>query len=276
MTDGPAGSPTDPSPLTRAAWTKLGEALNGDPSPERLAAALRVLAKWRAQVIANTIVQRGGSVISHGPFRGMDYQVSASEGGYVPRRLGVYEASLGPVIEEIVTRAYPRIIDVGCAEGYYAVGLARRIPDTMVEAYDTDPKARAACARLATLNGVSDRITIGTEIGHGALQDLSDPPTVVLCDIEGAERVLIDPARAPGLLDCDLLVETHDGIAPGVLRLLTERFTATHRIQTIGRVLLPEALPDWAERLSDLDRLLMLWEWRASPTPWLWMTRRQP
>ena len=61
-----------------------------------------------------------------------------------------------------------------------------------------------------------------------------------------------------------------------MLRLLTERFTATHRIQTIGRVLLPEALPDWAERLSDLDRLLMLWEWRASPTPWLWMTRRQP
>jgi len=25
--------------------------------------------------------------------------------------------------------------------------------------------------------------------------------------------------------------------------------------------------------LGDLDRLLLLWEWRSTPTPWLWMRR---
>jgi hypothetical protein len=25
------------------------------------------------------------------------------------------------------------------------------------------------------------------------------------------------------------------------------------------------------QELSDLDRLLALWEWRSGPTPWLWM-----
>jgi hypothetical protein len=33
-------------------------------------------------------------------------------------------------------------------------------------------------------------------------------------------------------------------------------------------------LPEWMEGLSDMDRLLALWEWRTGPTPWLWMQRR--
>lgn len=61
---------------------------------------------------------------------------------------------------------------------------------------------------------------------------------------------------------------------PGTLDLLRRRFEATHDIRQIGRQLADDALPDWAERLSDMDRLLLLWEWRASPTPWLWMTRK--
>lgn len=29
--------------------------------------------------------------------------------------------------------------------------------------------------------------------------------------------------------------------------------------------------PDRTEALGDLDRLLMLWDWRSGPTPWLWL-----
>lgn len=263
-----------PSPLTLAAWQQLGAALDGDPSPERLAAALRVLAKWRAQLLANTILKRDGGRIAHGPFRGMSYAVPATEGGFVPRRLGVYEAGLAPVIEEIITAAYPRIIDIGCAEGYYAVGLARRMPEARIEAHDTDPRARAACARLARDNGVEDRVVIAGDIGHADIAGLGAEETLVLCDIEGGERALLDPVLAPVLREVDILVEAHEGIVPGIATLLIERFSPTHRIRKLGRVLMPEALPAWSESLSDLDRLLMLWEWRAAPTPWLWMTRR--
>ena len=48
----------------------------------------------------------------------------------------------------------------------------------------------------------------------------------------------------------------------------------THAGQRIGRRIEPAGLPDWMEELGDLDRLLALWEWRAGPTPWLWMVRR--
>lgn len=69
-----------------------------------------------------------GHIIKYGPFAGMNYDVAASEGGGAPRLLGGYEASLAPIINDIVEAKPDLIIDVGCAEGYYAIGMARRLP----------------------------------------------------------------------------------------------------------------------------------------------------
>ena len=52
--------------------------------------------------------------------------------------------------------------------------------------------------------------------------------------------------------------------------LRIDRFKASHHITRIGRQI-DARLPDWMEELSDLDRLIALWEWRSGPTPWLWM-----
>ncbi len=108
-------------------------------------------------------------------------------------------------------------------------------------------------------------------MGHDDFAVCDAAKTVVICDIEGAEGELLDPIAAPGLTRADVLVEVHEGMRPASLALLTARFEASHRIQRIDRVLRPDRLPGWTEDLSDLDRLLLLWEWRSSPTPWLWM-----
>ena len=63
-------------------------------------------------------------------------------------------------------------------------------------------------------------------------------------------------------------------MSPGVTERLAARFAPTHRLRQIGRKLDDSGLPGWMENLSDLDRLLALWEWRAAPTPWLWMEKR--
>ena len=97
--------------------------------------------------------------------------------------------------------------------------------------------------------------------------------TVVICDIEGAEAALLDPAAAPGLSHADILVECHDLMQPGLTALLTARFQPTHHVTRIDR-LISATLPPWMEELSDLDRLIALWEWRGGPTPWLWMQAR--
>ncbi|WP_299504968.1 hypothetical protein [Cypionkella sp.] len=113
--------------MTISATQTLKRLLDGPPDAARLEQAFRHLAKWRSELISNTLVGRSGTKVLSGPFRGMDYPVRASEGSRAARLMGSYESSLAPVIEEIVTKAYPVIIDVGSAEGYYAVGLARRV-----------------------------------------------------------------------------------------------------------------------------------------------------
>lgn len=265
-------SADQPSPLTRAASEGLVRLMDGSPSPDRLNASLRHLAKWRAAILENTLVARNGATVLAGPFKGMSYPVRASEGARTARLLGAYEAGLTPIIETLIARAYPLIIDVGCAEGYYATGLARRMPASTIMARDSNPAARDLCAELAAANAVT--LQIGAEMTHADFAICANQPTAILCDIEGAEAALLDPALAPGLLHADILVEVHEATHPGLMSTLTARFAPTHTVTRIDRTLRPDLLPDWAETLSDLDRLLLLWEWRATPTPWLWMDRK--
>ncbi len=262
-----------PSPLTLAATEGLRAIAGKDPDPAHLAAALRHLAKWRSQLVAATVLKRRGSRVLGGPFAGMDYGMRAAEGAQAARLLGVYEASLAPVIEDIIARAYPLVIDIGSAEGYYAVGLARRMPGARVLARDEDPQAQALCRTLADLNGVADRVEIGGRMAHGDFAICARQPSVIICDIEGAEDGLLDPARASGLDQADILVECHDAFHPGLTERIAARFQTSHHIMRLNRHLDP-TLPDWMEDWSDLDRLIALWEWRAGPTPWLWMTRK--
>jgi len=245
------------SPLTVKVSHDLKKLLASPASPARLNLALRLLSKWRASLVYNTALIKQGDVVASGPFAGMVYAGAATEGAVLPRLLGCYEASLQPVIETIIARAYPQVVDVGCAEGYYAVGLARRMPNS----------TRA----LAQANDVAARVQVGGLLDHAGLALCAQQKTVLIVDIEGAEDGLLAPDLAPALRHTDILVETHDGLHPGVSKSLLQRFASTHKITKIHRDLQPEALPQWMDKLSDLDRLLALWEWRSSPTPWLWM-----
>ena len=268
MQDGPT------SRLTRTVDAQLHALLSQGPSQDALQQAYRLLAKWRAQVIENTVVQRSGTTIAYGPFKGMIYATRATEGARIARLLGCYEASLAPIMETIVARDYGQIVDIGCAEGYYAVGLARRMPKASVMARDTNPQAQASCHALARANDVADRVAVGGQWAHADFDMCKAAMTVVICDIEGAEAHLLDPQKAPGLRHADILVEVHDCFQPGLSDVIAERFAATHRVTRIARRIDPDALPPWMDGLSDLDRLTALWEWRAGPTPWLWMERQ--
>lgn len=256
--------------LTETTHSLLRKTLDEGASPETLNRALRILTKWRAQLVGNTIQHRDGAVVQHGPFRGMNFSTRSTEGARAARLLGAYEASLIPVIEEIVARAYPLVVDIGSAEGYYAVGLARRMPGVRVLARDASDLAQQACRSLSIENGVAGQVEVGGLFSHADFESLQGP-RVVICDIEGAEVELLDPARAPSLARTDILVECHDGLIENATATLMARFAPTHDITRIERSLAGDCIPVWMETFSDLDRLLALWEWRSGPTPWLWM-----
>ncbi len=235
--------------------------------------SLRLLSKWRSVLIQNTLLQHQGTLVLEGPFEGMDFLAQSSEGCHIAKLLGCYEQPLHPHIETAVKTDYSLILNIGCAEGYYAVGMARRMPHTRILAFDLNPDAQATCQELARKNQVSDRVVVGGLFNPEDFADYTGQHILVICDIEGAEKDLLDPAVSPALAGMDLIVESHECLIPGVTRLLMERFAVTHEITLLednGQRHLDHA-PAWFNNLAHLDQLLAVWEWRSGPTPWLVM-----
>jgi precorrin-6B methylase 2 len=233
---------------------------------------LRLMGRWRSHVLANTYVQQHGARIWSGPFAGMEYLSEATEGALIPRLLGTYESELHPHLAAFVAAGLDCVVDVGCAEGYYAVGLARMAPDATVYAHDIDPKARAACTALAARNGVAERVIVGGEFAPDGFEAFAGRRALVLVDAEGAEVDILQPALSPSLAGMSIIVETHDLYRAGAMATMVERFSPSHDILRVDQQPKTFVMPDWLQALPHLDQLLAVWEWRARPTPWLVMT----
>lgn len=203
----------------------------------------------------------------------MRYVSTAPEGSIFPKLAGTYEKELHPLIEEIALSDYRRVVNVGSAEGYYAVGLARRLERATVFACDIDESARTACKQLAQINGLADRVIV-TDRYPSVSQ--SRAKTLFVVDCEGCEREMLDPARIPELQDADVLVELHEFLDPEIASSLAARFMSTHDITLIQAV--PRSGHDAPQELRSLltDRE---WQWaldelRPAGMRWGWYRAR--
>ncbi len=237
---------------------------------------LRLLAKWRSILIQNTLIEKEGTEIVRGPFKGMKFLAESSEGCHVAKLLGTYEQPLHRYIDIITNRPYQRVVNIGCAEGYYAIGLALLMKESEILAYDTNASAQEACDQLAFKNNVQGRVSTFGEINSEDLTESLLKDAIIFCDIEGAEVNLLNTDTAPALREVDLVVESHECLVPGVTEKLKAWFKETHNIQEVidDGMRAVENPPQWFEQLSHLDQLLATWEWRSGPTPWLVMQKK--
>jgi hypothetical protein len=225
-------------------------------------------------LLVNTFKQHHGVRVYSGIFEGMEYVDKAAEGCLVPRLLGCYESELHDDFRRFAEEGVDTVVDIGCAEGYYAVGLARMMPKATVHAFDIEEKARVACAELARRNGVEDRVLIQGEFVGEMFERFVDQRTLVIIDAEGFEDDLMKPDLYPALKRLNIIMETHPGFKPGVVRRMLKRFSPTHEIIIRQQGPKTLALPKWLQALAHLDQLIAVWEYRRSPTPWLVMTPR--
>jgi len=172
-------------------------------------------------------------VVQNGHFKGMKYINRSSGSSLLPKILGSYEEPIQDWIGEVIHAGkYNRILDIGCAEGYYACGFALKMPKANIIGYDTDPEARNNSNELKNLNKLQN-IEIKSECTHAELNEMSVPRTLVFCDIEGFEDVLLNPILVPNLKKVDLLVELHEFIVPDITNKIVERFHLTHTMQLV-------------------------------------------
>ena len=235
-------------------------------------------ARWRRSCQRRRQAVHVGRATGHrviaGPFQGTKMTPQISWGNPSPLLLGCYELEIQPVIERVIAAEPTRIVDVGCAEGYYAIGLARRLPAAAVYAFDIDPVARNVCSAIAELNGVADRVFVRGECTHEDLGDLSGPTSFFLLDCEGAELRLLDPELVPGLKHTPILVELHDFIDPSIKLAILQRFEATHEVEifTSGNRVVPNT-PVLAGLKPEFRAMAVAENRPTSPYPmqWAWL-----
>lgn len=221
---------------------------------------------------------QSADLILGGPFKGMRFSWKPWSEAFtvpLPKFLGTYELELIPLIEAILQRPWGRIVDVGAADGYYAIGFALRIPGAKITAFEELEEGCRRLEELALLNGVASRVRVQ---GRCEAADLDEAvaeggDVLVMMDVEGFELQLLDPKASPALLNAHILVEAHDCYVPGVGETLVDRFRGTHRVTRIswaGRSLKDLKVVNFALKHYARHSALGWMNERAHPTDWYW------
>src|SRR4051812_22639963 len=146
----------------------------------------RLIREWGLLDLNQKLLNRLGPMVQGGPFRGMTLSSMTHAEHLGPFLLGTYEAELHPWVEQVCQRRYAQVLDVGAKFGYYAVGLARRMPDTPVVAFDTDPWARRATREMTATNRTPEVVATGFCSPRWLDRHLA-PNSFILTDCEGYE-----------------------------------------------------------------------------------------
>jgi hypothetical protein len=189
---------------------------------------------WNFRRADRAIANRLGLQVLAGPFAGMNYFRTPPGHHFSPKILGIYEKELHGSVESIFARQYDRVMNVGSAEGYYAVGFGRHFGSAQIFAYDISKREQALCAQLGQLNGLAERLHVSGECTSATLDENVRIGTLVVMDCEGCEEALLNPELSPNLVYADCLVEIHE--AEGItilLEILKTRFAQTHDQQII-------------------------------------------
>lgn len=222
--------------------------------------------------------------VKNGPFKGMKYPGFMSCGSSIyPKLLGYYEPELDSIFETINNKQYSEIIDIGCAEGYYAVGLAIKHKSAKVYAYDTNQTALVQCKKMATLNSVDDRIIIGNFFSDKDLENFNfTGNSLIICDCEGYENELFNKNNITNLKNVELLIELHDFVNFNISNNLIELFKPTHNYTTIrsmdDQLKMNKQLSNSGyleiKNMSIEDQFQAVAECRGQTMEWLYLTPR--
>lgn len=219
------------------------------------------------------VINRGKEIIKkvspdftilNGPFKGIKYpSIDITELTLVPKITGSYEQQLLPVIKNIAEKNYETVIDIGCAEGYYAVGLARMIPGATVHCYDINQYDLDFCADMAKLNGLHN-LTFNNFCSPETLIkfDYKDP-TLIFCDCEGYELELFTEEVVKALKNADILIEMHDVINPVISSTLIKRFEKSHHIQILNNANVDYSALQGLGQLTNAEKAFAVYEHRG-------------
>jgi hypothetical protein len=188
--------------------------------------------------------------------------------------LGLYEKE----IQDLIKTSYSScdcLIDVGAADGYYAVGSIYKKLFQSCYAFEASDESRHSIARLAGLNGVGDKIVIRGFCSSEQLLALPLPcreRSFMLVDIEGGEFELLSAEVITAFSKAVFAIELHPWAVPAgeqAVAELCDRFSRSHNITKISQGARDPNQFEFLRQLSDNERWLLASENRGQWMQWL-------
>lgn len=217
----------------------------------------------------------GTDTVARGPFAGLKYPGNLHHwNDPFAKLLGTYEAELHDALRHFAGQHYRSIVNIGFAEGFYLVGLARQHPHAELWGFDIDQAAHRICADLARLNNIAPaRLHLAEAATADHLRPALAHAALVVCDCEGFEATLFTRETAALWCHADLLIECHDFIIPDVTASLVALLEATHEVQVVSSASTESKLDDVAPSaravFSREELLQLVHEGRPCPMTWI-------
>ena len=226
--------------------------------------------------LSDLIMSRYNCTVQYGPLKGYEIPKESHWGGLArpSMLLGLYERE---VVSALVEHAEKRdiFIDVGAADGFFAVGLVARGIFKQSHAFEISKSGRQVIRKSSVINGVSHLVSVNRRFDENCLagaENIDLGRSVVLIDIEGDEFSLLGSPLIDQLRDAVVIIELHDfHFADGeeLKSAFCSRLKVHFELTTIttGARELPRSA--FLDALSDNERWLICSEGRARRMEWL-------
>ncbi len=221
------------------------------------------------QYCKNYLKKVSNRQVLSGPFRGLKYIDQSAGSEYFPKLLGSYEKELHTIIEGIDGET----VIIGAGEGYYPVGLAKKLGKKMI-CYEESGLGRSLIGQLSKLNGVDALVSIRGKCNPVDLQNKDLGMEYGIMDIEGSEMDFLYHGFFEKQKHTKWVIELHSNETHEKFRDRLDNIFKVEFVPTEPRGMrdFPVKVPWYARSIFQRYWVSLLQEWRSDSIGWLVLT----
>lgn len=225
---------------------------------------------------AKIIYKKYKNQIAYGPFKGMVLPAKNSWSKFdtTLQILASYEEHILEKILYFSKKGNYVFIDIGAADGFYAVGFAYINYFKKIFAFDINPDARKIIRENSIINSCHHKIEIYSEANLESITNIINlhGNAVILIDIEGDEYELLTSKLLSLLKKCYIICELHpfftkDGVSKQK-KIIKDSKKYFHTSCIKRNIYRPNDFIE-LDDLSDEERLITFGEKRQKNMEWL-------
>jgi len=226
--------------------------------------------------VLNKLILEHGYQVAYGTFKGMKLSKNIywAKDDLITHILGVYEEHILKKLIEFSKKGNYPFIDIGAADGYFAIGMAFSETFKKIYAFEIEEGGRNSLNKNIENNFCKDKVVIDIEANFETLQEIinKNKSAVILIDIEGSEFDLLDDKLLKLLSNCYIVCELHPALSVNGLEkqnMLINNAKAFFDVSIIQREsYCPNKFSELNE-FTDEERLIAFGEGRENNMNWL-------